>query len=566
LFIGNQDSPTEISRPGVFLAMNKKGTLSDGYIDERTYLTSQSSPAFYSTNYTFFYDKTKEFLETHTGIIFLDLGDLARLDKLYDNLPTEVYEADRNRILGDIGSFTAKLLELEQLYGYDLLLITPYPDKSSQLSGNTLAPVILRTSDSSPGLLSSASTKRPGLITNLDIAPTILDMAGINTTDDFIGAPAYALKNADPPAFLISLQHTSLDNYLLRPALLKSYVIFQIIVVLTTVILLLLRHPFLPFVRPFLLSLEILPLFFLIAPIIGPQGLFATAIFLIAAASVSTILLEKSAGLIKRLAIVCLLTSFCIVADLLVGAPLMKSSLLGYCPISGARYYGLGNEYMGVLLGSSIIGSTLLMEIVKHKKTLHAFVVSFIILTYLVAAPQWGTNVGGAIAFLCSFTLLVLLIYQIKLGPKSLTIALFGILAILLALFYFDFTRPQAEQSHIGLTARLIKKGGLSALLPIIIRKVAMNIKLLNYSLWTRVLITFLGAAALLFYRPPGVMRQIFDEYTFFKSGFITGIAASAIALLANDSGIVAAATCMIYVLVTPLYLATYRIPLGVKA
>ena len=33
----------------------------------------------------------------------------------------------------------------------------------------------------------------------------------------------------------------------------------------------------------------------------------------------------------------------------------MRYSPLGYDPVGGARFYGIGNEYMGVLVGSSIL-------------------------------------------------------------------------------------------------------------------------------------------------------------------------------------------------------------------
>ena len=41
--------------------------------------------------------------------------------------------------------------------------------------------------------------------------------------------------------------------------------------------------------------------------------------------------------------------------DLLTGATMIKSSVLGYDPMAGARYYGVGNEYMGVMIGCSIL-------------------------------------------------------------------------------------------------------------------------------------------------------------------------------------------------------------------
>src|SRR5690606_15577095 len=57
-----------------------------------------------------------------------------------------------------------------------------------------------------------------------------------------------------------------------------------------------------------------------------------------------------------------LATAAALVADVTQGAPLIKSSLLGYDPITGARFYGIGNEYMGVLIGTTLVGATGLLD------------------------------------------------------------------------------------------------------------------------------------------------------------------------------------------------------------
>ena len=53
------------------------------------------------------------------------------------------------------------------------------------------------------------------------------------------------------------------------------------------------------------------------------------------------------------------ITALVIIVDLLTGANLAKFSPLSYQVITGARYYGIGNEYMGVLIGSAIISSSI---------------------------------------------------------------------------------------------------------------------------------------------------------------------------------------------------------------
>src|SRR5690606_32230034 len=49
------------------------------------------------------------------------------------------------------------------------------------------------------------------------------------------------------------------------------------------------------------------------------------------------------------------LITIALLADGMFGAVGIKHSLLGYDPVVGARFYGIGNEYMGVLVGSTIL-------------------------------------------------------------------------------------------------------------------------------------------------------------------------------------------------------------------
>jgi hypothetical protein len=562
LFMGNQDLPGTTYRPGALAATDSTGRIKEGCVDARARVVNSSSPTHYTTNYSFFYEKTAEFLKNRPGIVFLDLGDLARLDAIFDYLPTEVYNHSRLLLLTQISAFLERIMELAKETRTSVLLVTPFPGKSTLLLGSVLTPVIYHLPGGSASLLTSASTKRLGMLTNLDIAPTILFQAGIRTYQGFAGRPLQVVPHPAPLKLLISTEEKTITNHRQRPLFLKGYVLLQIAVVILVAVFILLRHPLLYRTGPFLLVLTGGPLFFLLLPV---AGLFARMAVLFLYGGLTVIVLKRFMA-IKRLAFLYLLTALVITTDILLGAPLMKSSLLGYDPISGARYYGLGNEYMGVLLGSSLIGLTLLMETLNREYSLYSrfylpgILFVFGVLTILVAAPQGGTNVGGAIAFTASLALLPAAVYSRRLNLKMLIAVGLSCFATVLILFYTDLHRPVEVQSHIGLTARLIREEGLSSLLPVVIRKVNMNIKLIQYSLWTRVFLTLLGASALIFYRPPGLIKKIFSAFPCLKAGFNAGLCGSFIALLVNDSGIVAAATCSIFVVLTLLYLIAERV------
>jgi|SRR5699024_8854693 len=89
----------------------------------------------------------------------------------------------------------------------------------------------------------------------------------------------------------------------------------------------------------------------------------------------------------------------------------------------------------------------------------------------------------------------------------------------------------------------------------IINRKLEMNLKLIRVSSWGKVFLLSLLAMAVLSVRPAGGLRQLIDRYPQLFNGFTAILAGSLAALAFNDSGIVSAATAVIYVVMPVMIL-----------
>ena len=100
--------------------------------------------------------------------------------------------------------------------------------------------------------------------------------------------------------------------------------------------------------------------------------------------------------------------------DIISGAGLIKMSFLGYDPIIGARYYGVGNEFMGILIGASMVFATAILDRYKVNKGLSISV--FMIVTIAIGFPKFGANVGGTIAATFAFMFVTLKIFNSRLG------------------------------------------------------------------------------------------------------------------------------------------------------
>jgi hypothetical protein len=82
-----------------------------------------------------------------------------------------------------------------------------------------------------------------------------------------------------------------------------------------------------------------------------------------------------------------------------------------------------------------------------------------------------------------------------------------------------------------------------------------MNLKLMRYTVWSRVFLAILAALVILLYRPSGAMSRLKTDCPRLFQGFSGILVGAVVGLIVNDSGIVAAATTSIYVIAPVLLL-----------
>ena len=176
----------------------------------------------------------------------------------------------------------------------------------------------------------------------------------------------------------------------------------------------------------------------------------------------------------------------------------MKNSVLGYDPVRGARFYGIGNEYMGVLIGSLIIGVTFFLQntyydILKYKWILYMVSFIFLITIFFMGSPQLGTNVGGTIAACIGLTVTILKLANFKLDYKTIFLTISFMLLALISLFVVEIFANINDQTHIGRLVTSVRNQGIGAFIVIIIRKITINLKLIRYTNWSLLFFNFLN-------------------------------------------------------------------------
>lgn len=553
--IGNSDKGDKPNRYAPFFTMNAQGITPRGLIGSETLQKDLARPYGIKTNYSLLLEKIWDWQDA--ALIAIELGDLYRLSRVQDEMSEIHQEKMKGKILSEVDAFVGQLMK--QMTSERLLvLVAPQVNSRFKEEKDLLAPIIFYRPESQPGLLVSPTTRRPGIVSNIDVAPTILDQLNIPLPDKMLGR-SMQVQEGELSRFWNTVDKIE-SVYKLRPSVLYTYVLYQIFVLIVGLVLLLRRWEGVSgWMHVVLLPIMLTPFLFLLL-----SGITAKSYWLF-----STLLMGLAVGMawvMRRMSTIPLLFWIAVIScippilDVLLGGPLIKQSFLGYDPIKGARYYGMGNEYMGVVVGSSILACAAWLEWKRPDPAKARWKVAlfFLFLVFFFAAPFLGTNAGGALAGTIGFGVAYFRFFQTRLSKsliwQGLLLFVLGLLILVVLNGFFFADRP----SHIGRALSYLRAGDFEEIAHIIARKLDMNLRLIRVSSWGKVFITSLIAMAVMAFRPVKGLNWLLKRYPQLFNGFAAIVIAALAALVFNDSGIVSAATAIIYVVV-PLLMIGFR-------
>lgn len=553
--IGNSDTDI-INRNSILIAMDQDGIVDLGDVEN----TIKSDSSFPGGKRTDFNKLTSLYMEnsTNSDLTIIETGDLARLDYYKSQLTHEEFEAQKLETVNNIAEFTKNIIANTK-QKTTFIMLSSFPSKRDLQLGLKLTPIILYDNNGQ-GFLYSKSTKRTGIITNLDIADFILDKLIYTETSCL-----KSVLGIVPLKSMLSLSRKLLNISLLRRPILTWYAIFEIIcatagliyifnfnkkniLMISLVKITMLVNIVAPVVLLYMSAVDI-------NSIVAYFGLFILISYIIA--SILFLLIKKSMGQFLGAAS---FVNISIIIDLLRESVLIKNSVFGYDPIIGARFYGIGNEFAGVFIGSGILLAGCLLQYFKSFAERKPRTITLILIIYsgfqlyIIGMPFIGANFGGTIAGIVGYFFFYSSVKQRKIKIKQLVLLTFIMIIVLSSIVVFDLINPSST-THIGKFITDIKDNGLSVLYSTIARKVAMNLKLMKYTIWTKVLLCIILIITIMFFKPVRLLHSIYRKHRYFTAAWL-GISIGSIAgLLVNDSGIVLAATAMIFTGYTILYM-----------
>lgn len=554
--LGNSDIDDDLSRASGFIPMDSRGYIDLGNVTEELIIKDVYRPFGIKTNY----DKLmKDFIEIYPqgDFIVIETGDTNRLEKYKENLSTEMYGTLKKHILQDIDKFIEELINHIDINNSTLMIVTPYPSDYAAAKGERLTPLIIYDGGLNTGLLYSSTTRRVGIIGNVDVAPTVLSYFNIKPAS-MTGRRVVNTEKKGTIDDVHRLNNRIVNTSIQRYRVLYSFAIYQIIISFIVLMTIVFRknisYKWYKRAAFLLLSTVIVPFTLLILPVFGALNIVANYTLLIFITSFLVFVLYYL-GRKKTLDIIIysnLLVVAGLILDIILGQPLMKNSILGYDPIIGARYYGIGNEYMGILIGSMLIFSTALIDRYNINRCFIMFL--YLLTTLGIAIPTLGANVGGTITAVFAFLFTSIRLAKKKINFKIMLYIFIAIVLVVALMAVIDLFFIE-NKSHLAIAIEQISSKGPIAIYQIINRKIAMNIRIMGVTVWSKVLLSAITVLGILFYRPIGIVQRIINLYPNIAIGWSGIIVACVVSFAVNDSGVVSAATTIIFLTTSILYL-----------
>ena len=491
------------------------------------------------------------------GLIVVDCEELDRADRYALLCRPEIAANHRAAAYRTLEVLLSTLMRRSQaqngLPAISILLLAPAPAASSEERIDRLAPIVWWGSGQAAGTLSTASTRRPGLALNTDVLATLANGLNLPLPSGATGRPFHSnpLPVPSSPTHLIAqyndwMRVSRLQN---APGGLPT---LQLLLPLIGTCLLLWATRVKPETRLRLhrtvgalaILVVTLPLGMLLLPLLAPPNTVAAVALLtvpMLTLGLTTFLRPQAALALFRL--LCGSVLLVLLLDLPTGTHLLQSAWMSYSVVEGARFYGIGNEYMGVAIGAACVlfslGGTSKKknEAVPGFSQVLGFAVLFLALTLEMGV--YGAKVGAIPSAGTAFGVTLLVWKRGRLGLVEiggvllLTAAGLGLLAAL------DARHAAGDQTHF---IRALTGAGGGSLPEILRRKLQLEGWLLLHSSWSATLIV--AAAALFWIRRAGGPGPFASRR---RHAALTGLGLGAGAcLLCNDSGLTAAALVLL--------------------
>ncbi|HWP98478.1 MAG TPA: hypothetical protein VN426_16670 [Syntrophomonadaceae bacterium] len=545
--LGNADIMNSVDRDIAILAMDEKGIVPRGNVGQDILEKDPGSLGGLRNNQSAFLLAFAD-LWRQSAVLLVDLGDSSRVERSRENCSQAMLNQHRIQAIENNDRILGEIVKQVDLSSTLLLILTPNTNQDMLLAGNFgLTPVIARFPDGMRGLLTSPTTRRAGLVTNLDLLPTIQTYFSPSPAKGgmhIVGDSHSSLASiSDQLSLFLRLRQS-------RDPLHFTFMFLLATLLITGYLFYILKKKHLRILLQVLLSASLsTPLVFLFLSQTGYRSIISSiALTLFLSLVVGVVFTSAIKKTTVRIGLLSAVTSVILIVDGFRGAPLMLLSPLGSDAIAGGRFYGIGNDYMGIILGSTLMAVMLGLNRMKMS-AIGKMIVGLVPLTaaaLVVGNPQYGANMGGLVTALAVIALFLVQFSGHRVGLKNYLVILFLAFLGTFAIALLD-ARLSATPSHAGKAISGFSNSGFALVWGMLQTKIGILTGTVAHSAWSLILAG--GILVWLLSRSTlnALSPQMREKAVEMVQGFTILSLGSLTVFLVNDTGVIAAAFMLIY-------------------
>ena len=402
-------------------------------------------------------------------------------------------------------------------------------------------------------LLESPTTRRAGLVTLPDIAPTVLDHFGAARPPYMLGRPMFSVAGSgDRVQRQVHLDRESVFIDSLRPPVSTGFVVIQVLLYIVVALTLRRRRdgakpdPGKALPDGFVLgalAVVAFPLATYLAGLVdqlafGRWGFIGLLLAIDAAVVLLARILFKDP--FDRLLGVTGLTYVVLVVDLITGAELQMNTVFSYSPLVAGRFAGIGNIAYSVLAAVTVISGALLVHRYRgSRRALAGVAALFAVAVAVDAAPPFGADVGGILALVPGLSITWMLLAGRKPRLRTILFMIGGLIAAIALFLAIDLAQPEESRTHLARLFEDARGRGPEVFFDVVRRKVETNLRVFRSTIWTYLVPPALGLIAWLLLRPRNRWQSIADRYPRLRAGLVACLVVAVLGFAVNDSGIV---------------------------
>jgi hypothetical protein len=448
---------------------------------------------------------------------WLDPLDSGGLSEVGTEIRSEVLASTADRVLVFVASTTSSPAMLAA------------KDLVHPLVMGTGAPAILFELDGAPRTLASDTTRRTGVVTDLDVRPTILEFLGRAVPNDLDGLPLRVVDN--PPPFQLHQRYLAMRR-LTVPVQTAAGVYAAVGGLFGLALIAMRRRVPQALARAGAwvgMSVPALAVALLAAGHL-PTLSYATVVpFVIGATAVGTLAfapLARRDAMLPPAAIGLAVLLF-FVAEAAAGWTAALTPLLGGSELDGGRFFGLPNVFVGLLIGASLYVAFRLSP---------GWGFALVVAVALFAGlPFAGANIGAAVSLFAAAGLWLSLRTRGRLGWReagvTAALVVVGIAVILFAHRFLTSTPTHVTRFEEATGWRLGDAWRTFT------HRLSTGWHLIEQNPFALVPVVGLPATLLAVLRPPPPVGQAFHRHPAWRDALLVALLGGIVAYVANDTG-----------------------------